>query len=163
MFPPSPTPTRIAITRRRMVGLVESCIILFVAFVKVSAATPITARATANHQYPGENAARVQPIPKTPEPRSSVPNLGSSRPAARSAPLIVPIAMIDDSKPNPRASVWKTLTAMVEMKIGKFRPNVPIRKSITRIDRRSGLAHTKRSPSMKPPAPRKALAFVLSS
>ena len=102
--PPSPTPTRIAITRPRMVGLVESCIMLFVAIVKVSVAAPITARVAANHQYPGENAASVQPIPKTPEPRSSVPNCGLSRPAANSAPLIVPIAMIDDRKPNPRAS-----------------------------------------------------------
>jgi hypothetical protein len=125
-----------------MVGLVESCIMLFVDIVKVRAATPITARAAANHQYPGENAASVQPIPKNPAPRSSVPKLGLSRPAARSAALIVPIAMIDDSKPNPRASVWKTFTPMVEMKTGKLKPNVPIRKSMTRMDRRSGLAHT---------------------
>jgi hypothetical protein len=41
----------------------------------------------------------------------------------------VPIAMIDDSKPNPRASAWKTFTAMVEMKIGKLKPNVPIRRA----------------------------------
>src|ERR1017187_434664 len=90
--PPSPTPPRIPIPRPRMVGLVESCIMLFVAFVKVRAATPITARAAANHQYPGENAASVQPIPKTPVPRSSDPKFGLSRPVARSAPLIVPIA-----------------------------------------------------------------------
>jgi hypothetical protein len=140
--PPSATPTRIAIPRPRMVGLVESCIILFVAFVKVRAATPITPRAAANHQYPGEKAASAQPIPKTPVPRSNDPKFGLSPRAARSAPLIVPIAMIDDSKPNPRASAWKTFTAMVEMKIGKLKPNVPIRKSMTTIDRRSGLAHT---------------------
>src|SRR5580698_11129531 len=118
--PPSATLTRIAITRPRMVGLVESCIMLFVAVVKVRAATPITASAAANHQYPGENAASEQPIPNHPEPRSSDANVGLSRPANRNAPLMVPIDMIDDSRPNPRASVWKTFTAMAEMKIGKF-------------------------------------------
>jgi len=66
----------------RMVSLVESCIILFVAFVKVRAATPITARAAANHQYPGETATSVQPIPKTPVPRSSDPTLACRVPPA---------------------------------------------------------------------------------
>jgi hypothetical protein len=140
--PPSPTPTRVAITLPRMAGLVESCIMLFVDIVKVRAATPITGRAAANHQYPGENAASVQPIPKTPVPRSSVPNFGLPRPAARSAALVVPIAMIDDSKPNPRASAWKTFTAMAEMNTGKLKPNVPIKKSMIKMDRRSGLCHT---------------------
>jgi hypothetical protein len=47
---PSATATRVAITRPRMFGSVECCIMLFVAFVKVRAATPITARAAANHR-----------------------------------------------------------------------------------------------------------------
>jgi hypothetical protein len=44
---------------------------------------------------------------------------------------------MDDSSPKPRASVWKTPTAMVEMKIGKFSPKVPIRNSMIRVARRS--------------------------
>ena len=33
--------------------------------------------------------------------------------------------MKEESRPKPRASLWKTLTAMVEIKIGKFNPKVP--------------------------------------
>ena len=54
----------------------------------------------------------------------------------------MPIAIIEDSSPYPRASAWKTPTAMVEMKIGKFRPNFPIRNSMTRITLRFGQPHT---------------------
>ena len=43
--------------------------------VKVRAATPINARAAANHQYPGENAASAQPIPKTPAAEEQRPKL----------------------------------------------------------------------------------------
>ena len=45
--------------------------------------------------------------------------------------------MMEDSSPKPRASVWKTLTAIVDVKIGKLRPNVPIKKSMTRMALRS--------------------------
>ena len=41
---------------------------LFVVFVSVNAATPITTKEPANHQYPGDSAASVQPIPKTAAP-----------------------------------------------------------------------------------------------
>jgi hypothetical protein len=72
------------------------------------------------------------------EPSIRDVNCGRSRLAASSAPDIVPIAIIEDSRPKPRASVWKTPTAMVEVKIGKFKPKVPIRNSITRVALRSG-------------------------
>src|SRR5450631_2293830 len=72
--PPSAIPTRSAITLPRIEGSVESCIMLFVELVNVKAATPITTRAPANHQYPGANAASVHPIPKTTEPISREPN-----------------------------------------------------------------------------------------
>lgn len=36
--------------------------------------------------------------------------------------------MKDESRSNARASEWNTLTAMVEMKIGKFKPKVPIKQ-----------------------------------
>ncbi len=50
--------------------------------------------------------------------------------------------MMEESSPNPRASVWKTSTAMVEMKMGKFKPKVPIRNIMIKMARRSGRPHT---------------------
>ena len=50
--------------------------------------------------------------------------------------------MIDVSRPNSLAPAWKTLTAMVEMKIGKLRPNVPIRNSMNSTALRSGASAT---------------------
>src|SRR5215470_6348141 len=75
----------------------------------------------------GVMAASAQPSAKAvvPNTRSSI--RGLSRPAASSAPVTVPTAIIDDSIPYLSAPRWKTLTAMVEMKIEKFMPNVPIR------------------------------------
>ena len=96
----------------------------------------------ANHQYPGASAARAQPIPKTPAPAKRDPEPGFSRPAANKAPESVPAAMMEESKPKPRASEWKTFTAMAETKIGKFRPKAPIRNNIIRIALRSGFLHT---------------------
>lgn len=84
----------------------------------------------------------MHPAPKAAAPSSSETNRGWARPAASSAPEIVPTAIVEDKRPKPRASVWKTLTAMVEMKIGKFNPNVPIRNSIIMIALRSLRDHT---------------------
>jgi len=67
---------------------------------------------------------------------------GFSRPAASSAPVMVPIAIIDDRSPYCPAPAWNSVTAMVEMKIGKFMPNVLIRNSMSRIARRSGRLQT---------------------
>ena len=141
-----------ATTRPRMARSVESWMMLLVAVMKVMVAAPMSARAAPNHQYSGENAARAQPTPKTPVPRHNVPNFGLSRLAAMSAPPIVPTAIIDDSKPNPRASEWKTVTAIVEVKMGKFMPNTSTRTSLMRMDRRSVLAHTYLRPSRIRPA-----------
>lgn len=80
--------------------------------------------------------------PKPLAPPSRRPNAGLSRPAPSNAPAAAPIAMIDKSRPYPRASEWKTSIAIVEMKIRKFRPKVPIRNSMTRIALRSGRPHT---------------------
>ena len=142
VVPPSATPTRSAITLPRMDGSVESCMMLFVPLVKVRAAAPLTARAAANHQYPGASAARVQPSPKTPAPIDRDAKPGFFRPAANNAPESEPTAMMEESRPKARASQWKTFTAIVEMKIGKFSPKVPIRNNMTRIALRSGLFHT---------------------
>ena len=87
-------------------------------------------------------AASVQPTAKTAAPTNSSSMRGFSRPAASSAPVTVPTAIIEASNPYPPASAWKTVTAMVEMKIGKLSPNVPIRKSISRIARKSGRLQT---------------------
>jgi hypothetical protein len=54
-----------------------------------------------------------------------------SRRAERSAPATEPTAIIDVKKPNLPAPAWNALTAIVEMKIGKLMPNVPIKKKIT--------------------------------
>ena len=48
--PPRATATRIAITRPRISGSVESCIRLLVPLVKVSVVTPMTTRAPAKTQ-----------------------------------------------------------------------------------------------------------------
>src|ERR1700728_1306298 len=142
VIPPSATPARSALTLPRMDGSAESCMMLFVPLVKVSAAAPVTARAAANHQYPGASAARVQPSPKTPAPidRDAKPDF--LRPAANNAPESEPTAMMEESRPKARASEWKIFTAIVEMKIGKFSPKVPTRNKMTRIALRSGLLHT---------------------
>ena len=115
---------------------------LFVPLVKVRAAAPLTARAAANHQYPGASAARAQPSPKTPAPLDRDAKPGFFRPAANNAHESEPAAMMEESRPKARASEWKTFTAIVEMKIGKFSPKVPIRNNMTRIALRSGLFHT---------------------
>ena len=65
-----------------------------------------------------------------------------ARRAASSAPITVPIAMIDISRPYWLASPWNTLTDMVEMKMAKLKPKVPMRNSITRIAFRSGRRQT---------------------
>ena len=44
--------------------------------------------------------------------------------------------------PPDLLDAWKAVTAMVEMKIEKFMPNVPIRNSMRRIALRSGRAQT---------------------
>ncbi len=62
---------------------------------------------------------------------------GFARRAERSAPVTDPIAMIDDERPYWPAPLWKTVTDMVEMKIGKLSPKVPNRKSMSRMARRS--------------------------
>jgi hypothetical protein len=54
--PPSAMPTRSAITLPSIAGSVESCMMLFVSLVRVRVAAPLTARAAANHQYPGVRA-----------------------------------------------------------------------------------------------------------
>ncbi len=50
--------------------------------------------------------------------------------------------MMEESRPKPRASEWKTFTAMAEMKMGKFKPNVPIRNNMIRIALTSGFLQT---------------------
>ena len=50
--------------------------------------------------------------------------------------------MIDVSSPYWPAPAWKTLTDMVEMKIGKLSPKVPIRNSMSRMALRSGRCQT---------------------
>ena len=67
---------------------------------------------------------------------------GFSRRAASSAPVTEPIAMIDVRSPYWPAPAWKTLTDIVEMKIGKLSPNVPIRKNMSRTAPRSGRLQT---------------------
>jgi len=141
-MPPSATPTRSAITLPRIVGSVESCMMLFVPFVNVRAAAPTTTSATANHQYPGASAASVHPTPKTQAPINSDLNPGLLLPAENNAPESVPIAMIDESSPKPLALEWKTFTAIVEIKIGKLKAKVPIRNNMIRIARSSALLHT---------------------
>jgi hypothetical protein len=134
--------TRRAITLPRIAGSVESCMMLLVPLAKVRAAAPMMMRVAANHQYPGASAAKVQPSPKTPAPAIREARLCFCRLAANKAPETVPTAMMEESRPKARASEWKTFTAIVAMKIGKFRPKVPIRNSMIRIAFRSGLFHT---------------------
>src|ERR1035437_10731193 len=112
-------PTRSAITLPRMAASVESCMMLFVPLVKVRAAAPLTARAAANHQYPGASAAREQPSPKTPAPIDRDAKPGFFRPAANNAPESEPTAMMEESRPKARASERKTCMAILEMKMGE--------------------------------------------
>ena len=62
--------------------------------------------------------------------------------------------MIDERRPYSPAPWWKTLTDMVEMKIGKLRPKVPIRNTMTRMTTMSGRLRTYRKPSTRPPRER---------
>ena len=81
-----------------------------------------------------------------PEDRRADDERAKRGPARRreQAPATVPTAMTDVKHPVPAASAWNTPTAMVEMKIGKFMPNVPIRNSMSE-DRHEVRAATRRS------------------
>jgi hypothetical protein len=94
------------------------------------------------HKYPGVSAARVQPSAKTPAPIDRDAKPGFFRPAANYAPESESTAMMEESRPKARASERKTFRAIVEIKIGKFSPKVPIKNYMTRIALRSGLLHT---------------------
>src|SRR6202022_2799973 len=107
---PSAIARRIAMTRPRITGSVDNCIRLLVEFEKVKAETPMITRAQPNSQVSGAIAASVQPNPKIAAPTTSSAKRGFSRPAASSAPAIVPIAMIEVKKPYWLAPPGKTLT-----------------------------------------------------
>ena len=77
----------------------DNCIRLLVEFVKVKADTPMTTSAMPNSQSLGAIAASAQPSPKMAAPISSSTKWGFSRPAASSAPAMVPTAIIDVSNP----------------------------------------------------------------
>ena len=87
-------------------------------------------------------AATAQPAPNAAAPPHASVKRGASRPAASSDPAIVPTAMAENSSPYCPAPAPNTLTAMVEMKIVKFSPNVPTRPSIASTASRSGRAQT---------------------
>ncbi len=65
----------------------------------MSAATPITTSDAANDQYVGISAAAAQPTPKTAAEVIRISSRGDRRRAASSAPEIVPMAMMDISRP----------------------------------------------------------------
>ena len=88
------------------------------------------------------SAAKVSPMPKIAAPESRKVKRGFARLAARRAPATEPIAIVDERSPYLPAPSWKTLTVIVEMKIGKFRPNVPIKNVMRRTTLRSGRLHT---------------------
>lgn len=90
---------RIAMTRPRMTGAVDSCMRLFVEFVKVNADAPTMTRAMPNSHALGITAAKAQPNPKVAAPTDRSAKRGFSRPAARRAPATVPIAMTDVKNP----------------------------------------------------------------
>src|SRR5580700_11616930 len=65
---PSAIARRIAITRPRIAGSVESCIRLLVELVNVNADTPMMTSAIPKNQALGAIAARAQPSPKIADP-----------------------------------------------------------------------------------------------
>src|SRR3984893_2366153 len=96
---PSAIARRIAMTRPRITGSVDNCIRLLVEFEKVKAETPMITRAQQNSQVSMLLDVSVHPNQKTAAPTTSSAKRGFSRPAASSAPAIVPIAMIEVQKP----------------------------------------------------------------
>ena len=97
--PPSAIASRIAITRPRIAGSVPSCSRLLVELANVSADTPISISAAPNSQYVGISAASVQPDAEQRRRRQQDLDARLLRRAASSAPEIVPIAMMDISRP----------------------------------------------------------------
>src|SRR5690606_7528180 len=136
--PPITTAIRNASTRPRIARSVVSCIMELLAVMKVSAAYPTKNSITANHTGPGDAAASaaLTPNPAADTAISTIP--GTGRRADISAPLMVPTAIAEVSRPNWLESPWNTVTDMVEMKIAKLKPNAPSRNSITSTAIRSG-------------------------
>ncbi len=83
-------------------------------------------------------AAIPKPAAMTPAAANRRVTCGLARLAASKAPATVPTAMIDESNPYWPAPVWKTVTDIVEMKIGKFSPNVPYKNNMSSTAFRSG-------------------------
>ena len=127
-----------AITRPRTTGGVDSCTVPFAVVIRVCDASPTRARARPKSQNDGMRAAATHPNPKIAVEMKRKLSRGFSRWAESSAPITEPTAMTEESTPNSAAPWWKTTVDIVEMKIGKLRPKVPIRKTITRMTMMSG-------------------------
>ena len=87
-------------------------------------------------------AASAHPNPKMAALVSSSLISGFARRAASRAPITDPTAMIEVNRPYWPEPPWNAVTDMVEMKIAKLSPNVPIRNSMNSTALRSGRRHT---------------------
>src|SRR5690606_1747140 len=118
--PPITTAIRNASTRPRIVRSVVSCIIELLAVMNVSDARPTRNSITANRYGPGITAATASVTPNPPADTdiSTIP--GTGRRADNSAPVIVPTAIAEVSRPYWLASPWNSVTDIVEMKIAKL-------------------------------------------
>ena len=75
--------------------------------------------------------------PKAAAAMTMSPRRTRSRLAASSDPTIAPTAMIDESTPNSVAPRPNSTVDIVEMKMGKLKPNVPTRNTMTSTTRMS--------------------------
>ncbi len=82
-------------TRPRIIGSVVSCISALVVLVMLSAETPTITSAAPNSHQVGITAASARPMPNTAEPTITIGKRGLSRPAASSAPMTVPTAIVE--------------------------------------------------------------------
>ena len=128
-------------TRPRMAGSVESCMMLLVPLVKIITAAPVSMRAAANHQYPGASAARAsrgrRRLLRRGERRGLAGWAGGEEGSGKRADGH------DGGEQAEAAGVGvEDADGHGRDEDGEVEAEVPIRTSMMRIARRSGLLQT---------------------
>src|SRR5690606_12647189 len=127
-------------------GFTVVCTAAFAVVMNDSDVTPTRISEAAKVSNVGMSAEARQAIPKSTAEEKMMRIRGRSLRADRRAPVTDPIAITEVSSPNSPAPLWNSTVAMVEMKIEKLKPNVPIRLTMIMITTMDGRFRTYRKP-----------------
>ena len=152
-----------AMTRPRIAGFTVVCTMAFAVVMNTREANPMSASDTANDSNVGMSAEIAAATPKSPDAKKIVRIRGRSCRAEMSAPVTEPIAMTELSRPNSPAPRWKVIVVMVEVKIAKFIPKVPMMNTMSRMTTMAGFVRTYRKPARICPRSREARGCGRSS